>query len=82
MYLIWREMTYCRTLSDTPFRRMRREANIVAGIAMIMKIANDINMVISSTVASAFSSSADDPLFLKRAASIQLTMMPVRNEMQ
>lgn len=79
MYLIWREMTYCRTLSDTPFRRMRREANMVAGIAMIMKIANDINMVISSTVAS---SSSDDPLLLKRAASIQLTMMPVRNEMQ
>ena len=70
-------MTSRRTLSDTPFRRMRREANMVAGTAMIMKIANDINMVISSTVAS---SASDDPFVLKRDASIQLTIMPVTKE--
>ena len=75
MYLIWREITSRRTLSDTPFRRMRREANTVAGTAMIMKIANAANMVISSTVASYF------PLLLKRVASIKLTMKPVRKEM-
>ena len=49
MYLMCLEMTSRRTFSDTPFLRIRREANIVTGIAMKRNIIKEPRIVTSST---------------------------------
>ena len=75
MYLMCLEMTSRRTFSDTPFLRMRREANIVTGIAMKRKMRNEPRIVISSANLALY------PSVEYFMASTMLVKNPIKKEM-